>query len=108
MNPRINILNKHIMSMDFTEIPIGLFSGKMGLSIYFFLLARKTSNKAYETFAGKLLNDIYEKVHQELPHNPANGLSGICMGINYLIEQDLVKGIRIRSCKKQRIRFSVL
>ena len=40
---------------------VGLWNGKMGMSLFFFLLSRHTNNRWYEEFAGELLDDVYAK-----------------------------------------------
>lgn len=92
MKERIEKFNGFVMSLDIEKIPIGLFSGKMGICIYFYHQARLTQNRKYEKFAEKLLDSIYRQVHTEMPIDIENGLAGICYGINYLIEENFVKG----------------
>jgi hypothetical protein len=92
MEERIDSFNKYVMSQDIDKMPIGLYSGKMGICIYFFHQARLTQNKIYKKFAEKLLDSIYSQAHIEMSVNVANGLVGICYGINYLIEEKFVSG----------------
>jgi len=92
MNGRIDSFNQYVMSQDIDKLPIGLYEGKMGICIYFYHQARLTQNKTYEKFAEKLLDSIYSQVHIEIPIDIANGLVGICYGINYLIEENFVSG----------------
>lgn len=92
MQERIEKFNQHIMSQDIEKIPIGLFSGKMGICIYFFHQARLTKNKKYEKFAEKLLDSIYSQIHLQGSIDIEDGLAGICLGIDYLIEEKFVKG----------------
>lgn len=92
MQERIDKFNNFVMEQDIDKMPVGLFSGKMGICIYFYHQARITQNKVYEKFAGKLLDSIYSQVHTEMPIDLENGLVGICFGINYLIEKNFVQG----------------
>ena len=92
MQERIVKFNTFVMEQDIEKIPVGLFNGKMGICIYFYQQARLTQNKKYERFAGKLLDSLYSQVHKDLSVGFENGLIGICYGINYLLENDFVKG----------------
>lgn len=92
MQERIEKFNNFVMNLDIDKIPIGLFSGKMGICIYFYHQAQLSKSKEYEKFAEKLLDSIYSQVHSEMPIDIENGLAGICYGINYLIEENFVKG----------------
>ena len=92
MQGRIEWFNQFVMSLDIDKIPIGLFSGKMGICIYFYYQARLNKNKEYENFAELLINSIYTQIHTEMPIYIEDGLVGLCYGINYLIEKRFVKG----------------
>lgn len=92
MQERIEKFNQFLLSQDIERIPLGLFSGKMGMCIYFYHQARQTNDKAYEKFAKKLLDFIYTQLHAEFPIDIENGLAGICIGINYLIENKFITG----------------
>jgi len=71
---------------------IGLYHGKMGIVIFFFHYSRYTNNSIYEEFAGKLLDEIFEEIHDEIPINFESGLCGIAWAIEYLIENKFVEG----------------
>ena len=45
----------------------GLFYGKMGIVIFFYHYSRYTNNPIYEEFAGELLDEIFEEIHDKLP-----------------------------------------
>src|ERR1035438_8832595 len=92
MQERIEKFNHYVMSLDIDKIPIGLFCGKMGICIYFFHQARLTKNKKYEKFAKKLMNSIYDQIHTKSINDLEDGLIGVCLGINYLIEENFLKG----------------
>jgi lantibiotic modifying enzyme len=70
---------------------IGLFNGKMGISIYLFHLARKTGNKEHQKWAEKLIDEVYSEVYQtQQPLNFENGLAGIAWGIEHLVQNNFV------------------
>ncbi len=60
--------------------------GKSGLAIQFYLLAKKTGNNAFESFAGDLLDEIVQTLSTQLPVDFEHGLAGIGWGMEYLIQ----------------------
>lgn len=71
---------------------VGLYHGKMGISIFFFHYARYTQNGVYEDFAGELLDEIYGEISANTPIAFVNGLCGIGWGMIYLYQQGFVEG----------------
>ena len=71
---------------------LGLFHGRMGIILFFAHYARSTQSKHYEDFAGCLLDELYEEIHEDLPVNLENGLCGIGWGIEYLVQQGFMEG----------------
>ena len=71
---------------------LGLFHGRMGIILFFAHYARATPSKHYEDFAGCLLDELYEEIHEDLPVNLENGLCGIGWGIEYLVQQGFMEG----------------
>jgi len=93
MNKNIEIFNNFVMNQNIEKMPIGLFYGKMGLSIYHYHQARLTDDNKHKVFADKLLNSVIRHINDdELPINLDSGLTGICWGIIYLIENGFVEG----------------
>jgi len=88
----IDIFNQWAMNIDLMRIPIGLYHGKMGLCIYFYELAKLTSEKKYQLFAEKLLDNVINNIDENIMIDPENGLTGICMAINYLLEKKYIAG----------------
>jgi lantibiotic modifying enzyme len=70
----------------------GLLRGKMGICLYFFNLYQKTNKEEYEEFAGQLLDEVYEYLHQN-PLSPQfdDGLAGIAWAIDYLVKKDFLE-----------------
>ena len=71
---------------------LSLFHGRMGIILFFAHYARATQSKHYEDFAGYLLDELYEEIHEDLPVNLENGLCGIGWGIEYLVQQGFMEG----------------
>ena len=71
---------------------LGLFHGKMGIALFFSELAHTSQNSAYEDLASNLLSEIYEEIHYDLPVNLENGLCGIGLGMEYLVQHGLMEG----------------
>jgi len=92
MQEHIEQFNNSIIELDFNKTPVGLFNGKMGISIYFYHQAKLSRNKTYEQFADKLLDSVYTQIQNKWTIDLENGLLGICWGILHLIENGFVKG----------------
>jgi len=87
LQPLINTL---LLNASFID-NIGLMHGKMGISVYFFHLARSTRNKVYDEYAGELIDEIYEETTVNTPVNFENGLAGIGWGIEYLVQNGFIE-----------------
>lgn len=99
MNKTINIdeyiykLNHQLtIIQDRKDLPIGLLSGKMGLCIYFYQLGRSNNNEVYGKIAEKLIDEIFAQIGTVSAIDIENGLSGIALGITYLIKNGYVQG----------------
>ena len=92
MQERIEKFNQYVMSKDIDKMPIGLFSGKMGICIYFYHQARYSENKDYKKFADKLLESLYSQLSTKSLVNLEDGFIGVCLGLNYLVENGFQKG----------------
>lgn len=70
----------------------GLLNGKMGLSLYFFHLAKETGKPDHLDFAEKLLDDVYEQVQKKnIACGFGEGLAGIAWAIDTLIKEKFVE-----------------
>jgi hypothetical protein len=92
MHERIEKFNQMAMNVDFSQLSIGLYHGKMGLCVYFYELAGLTSEKKYRTVANKILVDTVNRITDNLEIDPSNGLTGICMAVNFLIDSGYIEG----------------
>jgi len=82
-----------LMSSNLERYPAGLCHGKMGMSIYFYHLAKIESNPEYQAIAEKLLDQIL--LHDLSPNHPIDvedGLAGIGLGVTWLIKNHFVEG----------------
>ncbi|MBR4922564.1 MAG: hypothetical protein IKY99_02950 [Bacteroidaceae bacterium] len=71
---------------------IGLWNGKTGMSLFFFLLSRHTGNHWYEEFAGELLDDVCSSLSLQCPVTFADGLCGIGWAIEFLKKEGFIDG----------------
>ena len=55
----------------------GMLHGKMGISIFFYHLARQTGNQIYEDYAGELIDEIYEEITANMIYRFINPLKMI-------------------------------
>ena len=66
----------------------GLYSGEMGLVLFFTRYARHTQNDLYVDYAYDLMGKVQHKIHQGTPINYKQGLTGIGSSIEYLVQND--------------------
>ena len=71
---------------------LGLFHGKIGIVLFFAHYSRYSGDPLYDEFAGKLLDEVYEEIHIDLPVDFENGLCGIGWGIEYLVQNNFMEG----------------
>lgn len=81
-----NLFKRHCQKKN------GLFHGRMGMAVFFFLYARHTDSRIYEDFAGNLIDDIYDDISTAMPVGLKDGLCGIGWGIEYLVQQRYLEG----------------
>jgi hypothetical protein len=87
---------------------IGLFHGKMGIALFFYHYSKHTGNVVYSDYAGDLLDDIWENLHNRLPDTFESGLTGIAWGIEYLIQNNFVVGSGNEICEEIDARIMLL
>lgn len=71
---------------------VGLWNGKMGITMALFHLSRMTRNDVYKEWASNLIDIIYEDISLEMPYSFAHGLLGIGCGLQYLVDEGFVEG----------------
>lgn len=84
------IINTLLLNASFID-NLGLMHGKMGISIFFYQLARQTNNQIYEDYAGELIDEIYGEITINTPVDFENGLAGIAWGIEYLVQNGFIE-----------------
>lgn len=82
----------HLLLYSSSTANLGLFNGKMGISLFFFHYSRFTGKKYLDDFAGSLLDEIYDEIDLNCPWNMEDGLAGIAWGMEYLIRHRFVSG----------------
>lgn len=96
MQEKIKRFNNYIISLNKENIPTGLFEGKMGVCIYLFHQSRYYNSDLYLKHAKEWLNAVYSDISKisasEKNINFKHGLTGICYGVIYLIENEFIKG----------------
>lgn len=85
------IANHLIINSSFLT-DISLYHGKTGIVLFFYNYARYTKNPVYDEFAGELLEEIFNEIHDNIGIDFENGLSGIGWGILYLLENQFITG----------------
>lgn len=85
------IADHHILRGLFCQEQ-GLWKGKMGMSVFFFLLSRHTANHWYEEFAGELLDDVCNNLSQYCSVTFDEGFCGIGWAIEFLKKEGFVEG----------------
>jgi len=68
----------------------GLYNGKTGLCICYFLLAAITEDKGFEAKARILLDELSDNINSVEQLDFANGLAGIGWGIEWLVQNKFV------------------
>lgn len=77
---------------------LGLFNGKMGIAIAFYLLSRENRINVYRDFAEEILDLIFEEIHEKTPLDFNSGLLGIGWGLEFLIQHKFVEGSSLDIC----------
>jgi len=66
--------------------------GNIGLTTFFYHAYRHTNNKEYEFIASKLLDKVFDNINDNIQINFEDGIVGIGLGLEYLIQNGFVKG----------------
>lgn len=85
------IVNHLIINSSFLT-DLSLYHGKTGIVLFLYNYARYTKNPIYEEFAGELLDEIFNEIHDNVGLDFENGLSGIGWGVLYLIKNQFITG----------------
>ena len=85
-------LNKKLISVVDAPAPLGLMAGKMGYCVYLYQAARTNKDVKYEKAASSLLDSVCSSLKQFQIWDIEKGLTGIGMGINFLVKENYVGG----------------
>ncbi len=70
---------------------IGLFHGKMGIVVALYLHAEACDDDILREYAWELFQQVYDKVHTDMPVGLERGLAGIGYGTTLLCKRGLVE-----------------
>ena len=74
------------------DFPLSLSTGKMGICLSLYILGKKLNNKTYQSDAFDLLNDILENIDRIASLDIKHGITGIGIGLNYLLSNKYIEG----------------
>lgn len=94
MIDRIKQYNCQLYKQDFSDSLSGLFYGKMGQCIYWYLQGRFFKEEVYNNRADDILDKIYEERFRNTKFDFENGIIGVGLGLDALIEYGFVCGDR--------------
>lgn len=94
-----NFLNR--LALHSLDAPdrIGLLTGQMGIIVVLAQYARKKHKPEVEEIADVLYDNVIKRVATMRDISFASGLSGICWGIEYLVQHGILEGPAEEICK---------
>lgn len=105
------ILHRLILNANNPNIPSGLLRGKCGIALVLAHYSRERKKKVLENVVSYILDDILNNLYIRDNYDFSCGLSGIGWSIEYLIQNNYIKGCGVDICfdLDQRImEFNVL
>jgi len=69
----------------------GLFTGEMGLVLFFFRNAHFSRNVLYSDFGYDLIGRIQSRIHNETPVDYKQGITGIGSAFEYLVQKGFIE-----------------
>jgi len=88
----IETLDKKVIEFGGDNYSIGLADGKLGHCVYYYYTGRVLYNKEYTQMAESLTGEIFEQISKTKLIDIKNGLAGIGLGIDYLLENKYAEG----------------
>lgn len=80
----------HLIASEVHQInKVGLLKGDMGLCIFDFIVGKKQKDKARTHQANVLLGKILSYTSKITNMNISNGITGIALGISFLIKMNM-------------------
>ena len=84
------ISNILLINGGFLDNP-GLYTGEMGLVLFFFHYARYTQNTLFLDYGYDLIDKIQNRIHQETSIDYKQGLAGIGSAFEYLAQKKIIE-----------------
>lgn len=82
---KLDDIVQYLLAIDYeNKLPLGLFSGTTGVSLFLFHYSRHMKNEYIADRAMELLLYSVNEVDKDFYHSFCNGFSGICWCVNYL------------------------
>ena len=91
MDNKLIFFNNALASSFDRNTSLDLATGKMGFCIYFYILSNYKKNES-QKIAENLLNDIFSSIDSVNSIDLRYGLTGIGLGIRYLLNRKYIKG----------------
>lgn len=92
MNEFILEYNEWLIKQNIYSMSNGLLNGRMGLCLYWYQQSREYSNALYEKKASQVLDEVIRNIGNFTGAGFEDGLVGILMSVNYLIEEKYIDG----------------
>ena len=92
MDQILSDIAKRVFRSKENEIGKGLMHGSAGLSLFFYLIGEKSGDKSYQEEAERLLDHVFSNIQSASSTDIENGLSGIGLAIELLIQNNFVEG----------------
>ena len=94
----------HAFAHEVTDLRIE--TGKMGICLYFFMLADSLKNRQYQKWAEQLLDEIYEQLTQDISVKTIPEIIQAGIGFDFLVKHKYVKGgLMLKSVDKNALFF---
>ena len=87
-------ISTYIESKDMSNMPAHLYDGKMGLCIYYFLMARYTGEDRHKERAECIIDEVYRECKKYTITDQLSfetGIAGIDFGITYLVRNEFME-----------------
>jgi len=84
------IANILLINVGFLDNP-GLYTGEMGLVVFFLRYARHTQNKLFSDCGFELMQIVHERIHVKMPIGYKQGVTGIGSAIEHLVQEGYIE-----------------
>ena len=90
MKPLDKIVQTLIINGTLTEQP-GLYYGKTGIAVFFFLYARLTGNSLFQDYAMNLIEELQKQITTTTSTRYDIGIAGIGVGFDYFLQNNFIE-----------------